>query len=102
MSYLNRLICPVCNNSNLFIKYEATYVYSYAINGNAPGTKNTIEFLPYLYDNREQTETKQYIECNFCKAKFPCVFDQWDNGIDIDAIQESINKENRIQSENWQ
>lgn len=64
-------ICPACNSNGLTLKYEATYVYSYLIDESAPGTKNDEEFLSFLYDNREQTNAKQYIECNFCGARYP-------------------------------
>lgn len=85
------LVCPECNSSQFLIKYEATYVYSYIIDSDAPGLKNTEEFLPFLYDNREQKETNQYLECSKCGHKYPCFFNQWDKGIGVKELQEAIN-----------
>lgn len=68
----NRFLCPVCDSCKLMMKYEAKYVYSYAIDNDAPGLKNKAELLPYLYDKREQTEARQFIECSSCGTQFPC------------------------------
>lgn len=99
MAERKQLICPACGSNQLYIRYEATYVYSYALDSDAPGKKNTSEFLPYLYDNREQTGTKQYIECIHCKAKFQCIYDQWDEDTDLTHLQESLNADYRNQLE---
>lgn len=88
----NRLLCPVCNNSNFLIKYEATYVYSYIIDSDAPGLRNKNEFLPFMFDNREQKDTKQFVECITCGSKFRCYFNQWDNKIGFKALQEAISQ----------
>ncbi len=63
--------CPICNGNELTLRYEASYVYSYVIDNDAPGTKNTEEFLSFLYDNREQKDTRTYVECNHCKTQYP-------------------------------
>ena len=78
MSDIEILICPVCKNNNFLIKYEATYVYSYIIDSDAPGLRNTDEFLSFMFDNREQKDTKQYLECNNCGSIFNCYFNQVD------------------------
>ena len=85
------LVCPVCNSNNFQIKYEATYVYSYNIDSDAPGLKNTAEFLPYLYDSRVQTDAKQYLECQASQAKFPCYFNDWDGKVSLKCLQDVIN-----------
>jgi hypothetical protein len=72
------------------MKYEATYVYSYFIDSDAPGLSNTEEFLPYMFDNREQKETKQYLECNTCGSVYKCYFNIWDKKIDIKDLQAAI------------
>lgn len=81
------IICPACKSSKLMIKYEAKYVYSYAIDNDAPGFKNTTELLPFMYDNREQTEAKQYIECNACGAQYPCFYSLGSNALDFKLLQ---------------
>ncbi len=84
------LICPCCSGHNFFIKYEATYIYSYEIDSDAPGNKNTDEFLPFLFDRREQKSTKQYLECRSCGNQYPCYFNEWDKGIGMHVLQEAI------------
>lgn len=90
------LICPICNNNHFMIKYEAGYIYSYLIDSNAPGLKNDEEFLPFLFDRREQKETRQYIECSSCGSKYPCYFNHWDKNISMQALQDAICPENRL------
>ena len=91
MCLMDRVICPVCKDDHLILKYEATYEYSYIIDSNAPGLSNTKELLPYMYDNREQKDAKQYIQCTKCKTHFPCYFDEWTDGINCETIQKAIN-----------
>ena len=47
----NRLICPICHQGELMLKYEAKYVYSCKIDSDVPGLKNTAEFLPFFMIN---------------------------------------------------
>lgn len=86
----HRVVCPVCRADHFMLKYLATYEYSYRIDANAPGINNTKELLPYMYDTREQTDAKQYIECKSCKTKYPCYYDKWTEGITSQMIQEAI------------
>lgn len=67
-------ICPICSSRNLTLRYEASYVYSYVIDADAPGLKNTEEFLSFLYDKRELKDDRTYIECNKCGTQFPYTF----------------------------
>ena len=87
----NNLICPICKNSDFTAKYEAKYIYSYTMDSDAPGSNNDEIFLSFLYDKREQKESKQYIECNICKTQYPCFFSEGNKGIDYDALQKAIN-----------
>ena len=82
----NQFLCPACNSKKLMVKYEAKYVYSYEIDNDAPGLKNTTEFLPFLHDKREQTEAKQYIECSFCGTQYPCFFSQGSQDLDFKVL----------------
>lgn len=84
------ITCPICKGNNFRAKYEATYVYSYVIDSDAPGVKNKEEFLPFLFDNREQKEAKQYMECANCGAKFPCSFSHGNKGIDFTILQKAV------------
>lgn len=79
--YRNKpLVCPACGSDSIILKHEATYVYSYVINprSGVPGSKNETEFLPFLYDSREQKGTYQYLECRRCGTSYPCYFNRWD------------------------
>jgi hypothetical protein len=76
------------------IKYEAKYVYSYVIDNDAPGLKNTDEFLPFLYDRREQTESRQYIECSSCGTLFPCFIPQGSRELDFKLLKSALRQEN--------
>ena len=93
-----KFICPVCNHDTLMVKYEAKYVYSYLLDSDAPGLINTEELLPFMYDMRDQTESKQYIECTECGALFPCIFTEADKGINFSALKKAIDQNNR---EKW-
>lgn len=66
--------CPICKSQNLTLRYEARYVYSYVIDNDAPGLKNSDEFLSYLYDKREQKDNRTFIECNHCGTQYPSSF----------------------------
>ena len=90
MSDTKLLVCPICKSNSFLIKYEATYVYSYFIDSDAPGLKNTEEFLPFMFDNREQKETKQFLECNTCGSIYKCYFNEWDKKIGIKDLQAAI------------
>lgn len=67
----NSYQCPLCKCTNLTLRHEASYVYSYVLDSDAPGLKNSDEFLSFLYDKREQTNNRTYIECNDCGTQYP-------------------------------
>jgi 5-methylcytosine-specific restriction endonuclease McrA len=67
----NHYQCLVCDSTDLTLHHEASYVYSYIIDSDAPGLKNTDEFLSFLYDKREQKDTRTYIMCNSCGTQYP-------------------------------
>ncbi|MDF2538607.1 MAG: hypothetical protein K0S76_1628 [Herbinix sp.] len=67
-------ICPICNGDHLVLRHEASYVYSYMVDSDAPGKENTETFLSYLYDKREQKDSREYIECTKCGAQYPYSF----------------------------
>ncbi len=63
--------CPICKSKGLTLRYEASYVYSYVVDADAPGLKNSEEFLSFLYDKREQKDNRTYVECNECGIQYP-------------------------------
>jgi len=72
------------------LKYEAKYIYSYLIDSDVPGTHNTGEFLPFLYDKREQVESNQYIECEKCNIHLPFLFSLGDKHVNSKELKEVI------------
>ncbi|WP_246615562.1 hypothetical protein [Clostridium thailandense] len=85
------LICPKCNNNSFNIKREATYVYTYKLN--TPDTKlrsDNKSALPFLFDNREKTCSKEYLECTKCGAHYPCPFFTDTEKIDLTILQKAI------------
>ncbi|MBH1941870.1 hypothetical protein I5677_13285 [Mobilitalea sibirica] len=64
-------VCPICSSKDLTLQHEASYVYSYKIDSDAPGLQNKEEFLSYLYDRREQKDSRYYIQCNHCGTQYP-------------------------------
>ncbi|NLY85137.1 MAG: hypothetical protein GX077_02135 [Tissierellia bacterium] len=67
------LICPKCNGVHFEIKRMATYLYTYKLD--TPLTEEWSkedEALPFLFDNRELLNSKEYVECKECGAQFPC------------------------------
>ncbi len=89
------LHCPSCEGDQFEIKYEAAYIYSYAIDADAPGLKNIKEFLPFQYDTREQVKAEQYVQCRACGAKYDCFVNDWDGEMTLSALQEAINASHR-------
>lgn len=85
------LECPNCSGHNFQIKYEATYVYSYDIDSDAPGLKNTDEFLPFMFDRREQKDAHQYLECKSCQKQYPYYMNEWDEKAGIEELQRAVN-----------
>ncbi|CUH93860.1 hypothetical protein [Herbinix luporum] len=85
----NKYTCPVCKSKNLFLKHEASYIYSYVLDSDAPGLKNSLIFSPFLYDKREQTSSKDYIECEKCNTRLP-----------IDLLYKTLDKNFSNKTEN--
>jgi DNA-directed RNA polymerase subunit RPC12/RpoP len=94
MDDLTSLVCPYCRSTSFVIKYEASHIYSYVVDSDAPGRKNSEEFLSFLFDKREQTKSDQYAECQSCGSKYPCSFNVW-NGSSLKELQEAINNYNK-------
>lgn len=89
------LICPQCDGKNFEIKHEATYLYTYKIDMVKVSIDNEeSENLPFLFDNREQTCFKEFIECNKCGARYPCSFDKYNQTIDLTIMKKAIRSDN--------
>ncbi|MCC5908903.1 MAG: hypothetical protein JJT76_00455 [Clostridiaceae bacterium] len=83
--------CPQCSGKSFTAKYESTYVYSYKIE---PAEGKEIDdgtnTLPFLFDNRDQKNAKQYIECGDCKAQYACEFTLDSKHLDFTILQKAI------------
>ena len=93
MNINESLTCPKCNGKNFEIKHEATFLYTYKIdmmNGNIDEEEN----LPFLFDNREQTCFKEYIECSKCGVKYPCTINKEKQTIDLTIMKKAIRADN--------
>lgn len=85
------LICPKCKGTHFTVKREASYLYSYHINTPAAEhwSKND-EALPFLFDYRERTRDKQYLQCEECKAQYPCDLDLTKDNIEFTILQKAV------------
>ena len=89
------LICPKCNGKNFEIKHEATFLYTYKIDIESASIENEeSKNLPFLFDNREQTCFKEFIECNNCGTKYPCSIDKYNQTIDLTIMKKAITADN--------
>jgi len=89
------LICPKCNGINFEIKHEATYLYTYKIDlTSKTEDEECSENLPFLFDNRQQTCFKEYIECSKCGVKYPCIIDKENQSIDLTIMKKAIRADN--------
>jgi DNA-directed RNA polymerase subunit RPC12/RpoP len=89
------LVCPKCNNKNFEMKHEATYRYTYKIDTASENIDDEqSENLPFLFENREQTCFKEYIECDHCGVRFPCSFDKDSQTIDLTIMRKAIRADN--------
>lgn len=82
------LTCPLCGRQALVLRYEVAYVYSYVLDGNAPGLANDAVFHPYAYDERRQKAAEQYVECTACHGRFPCFLQK--AAFDLEQLREIL------------
>jgi hypothetical protein len=76
------------------MKREAAYLYTYKISTpDAQNWSREEEGLSFLFDYRDQLSDKEYLECNQCKAKFPCDLKLADEHIDFTILQKAIRSE---------
>ncbi|GKX29526.1 hypothetical protein SH1V18_20060 [Vallitalea longa] len=86
MDLNNSLRCPICNCDKFVAKHQATYTYSYKIGNNILDNDN----LSFEFDDRENGDSFQYIECENCKTKFPCDFNLNKDQFDFTILQKAI------------
>lgn len=91
MDIKKSLICPKCNGIRFEIKREATFLYSYKLDTPLTGEwSNENETLPFLFDNREQLNSKEYVECKKCGTQYPCDLSNDNAKIHFTILQKAI------------
>lgn len=96
------LRCPKCSGTDFIARYESTYVYSYKIEPTENDTIDTVpDAVPFLFDDREQKGSRQYIECCSCKAKYPCEFTMDSKHVDFTIVQKAIRANYATDIEFW-
>jgi len=85
------IICPKCGGLDFEVKREVTYLYSYKLE--TPSSEITSankEALPFLFDNREKIDDKEYIECESCGNVYPCDLDELRDKIHFTIVRKAI------------
>lgn len=100
MNIEDTLICPKCNSKDFKMKRQATYVYTYEINTPESNINSSKEdSLPFLFDNREQTESLEYLECDSCGTHYPCPFFTDKQKIDLTILRKAIRADHQSEPE---
>lgn len=98
----NTLVCPNCNSSDFQIKCQATYVYTYEIkyvDDNSITTENGT--LPYLFNNREKINEKDYVLCKKCGSTYPCSLNKGKDEINLTILQRALRSDYQETPELW-
>lgn len=85
------LTCPKCSGKSFEVKRKATYVYTYKLN--TPAMENlsdNSEMLPFLFDNREKTDSNEYILCLACGTEYPCSLEENGDRVKLTILQKAI------------
>lgn len=104
MKLKNNLICDRCNGTHFELKREATYLYTYKIvppQNAVSETKNKVldcelgdgsgeEGLPFLFDNREKTNSHEYLLCMDCGKSFPCKLNEGTKEVQLTILQKAV------------
>lgn len=91
MELMNNLVCPRCSSNNFLIKREVTYVYTYKItSANADEIFCKTEKLPFLFDNREKSDSVECIICDKCGTSYPIQLDKDQKRIDFTILRKAV------------
>lgn len=85
------ITCPECGSFDFEVKREVTYLYSYKLE--TPSSKLTSSnnvALPFLFDNREKIDDKEYVVCKNCKNIYPCNLDELNDKIHFTIVRKAI------------
>lgn len=85
------LMCPECKGMHFEMRREATFLYTYKLD--TPLTKSYSEEeekLPFLFDYRELLNSKEYLECMSCGAKYSHDLEKGNPKIHLTILQKAI------------
>ncbi len=100
MNLDDRLQCPRCSGKDFTAKYESTYIYSYELGFPENDVDRSKTYtLPFLFDKRDQKNTRQYVECNNCGAQYPCEFTLDSKELDFTIVKKAIHSHHTKQPE---
>ncbi|WP_291574970.1 hypothetical protein [Clostridium sp. UBA4548] len=77
-------------------------MYTYEVNPSdmVSDIKETKE-TPYLFDNREQINEKEYLVCKDCGSTYPCSIDRNNNKITLTILRKAIRADHQEKPEYW-
>lgn len=85
------LSCPKCHSESLEVKRKVTYIYTYKINNeDSDDGIERKEELPFLFDNREKSESQEYVICENCSTKYPIDLEHQDAKINFTILRKAI------------
>lgn len=93
------LVCPRCSGKHFSVKREATYLYTYKLETPDVENRTDAEALPFLFDNREQTGSREYLQCEQCGAQYPCDIDREGRRIRFTILQKAIRADHQSEPE---
>ena len=96
MNIKDSLICTKCNSKEFVMKREATYLYTYAIdNINLVESVISTEETPYVFNNREIIEEKDFLVCKNCGEKYSYSLDKVNSKIKLTIVQKAIRSDHQ-------
>jgi DNA-directed RNA polymerase subunit RPC12/RpoP len=87
----NDLKCPNCRGIYFKVRREVTYLYTYKLDTPlTAGRPTDKEGLPFLFDDREQINNNEYLQCESCNSRYPCDLEELKNKIDFTIVRKAI------------
>jgi len=88
--------CPECTTGKLYLKDEATYVYTYDIKDDGRVKwKEDEGYISYLFIDREQKDFNQYVQCSTCKKRFEHIVESSED-MDMIILKKAIHSNGQI------
>ncbi|SHJ63407.1 hypothetical protein SAMN02745163_02320 [Clostridium cavendishii DSM 21758] len=91
MKIQESLTCPKCNGVHFTVKRETTFLYSYKLETHVAkeNIKNDCN-LPFLFDNREQIDNIEYLQCDECGTMYNYDASKDNSNIQLTILQKAI------------